>query len=569
MSRSRALRTIDVHEVRTAFTRGADDRAERLRASADRPIRSARTLREWHDLLLFVAAHPVDEGTYHFARTELSRMRERVRALTGSRASLTNSGLDGTAIEANLSLPLVRWLIARWPNDVSLAAVDADADAVLEVLRVLLLPVEIEAADLLDGSADELLASAFGESRVTQLAQLVARLDDLRAPDAVRDGLYARLDAYISVHEEAACSLSRAAAPHAAPFCHPDALRRGVEVAEVIAEPIAAPVTLPPAARSALIDTARTVLAAMQRETDPVTHASDVTLHDMGRGLRIALYSLDVAHRLPFDSYVGFMAFRNGVPFAYGGAWIFPGRSKIGINVLPSQRGGESAWFFAQLLRLYHQRYDVPCFEVENYQLGHGNSDGLRSGAYWFYYRLGFRPVEGSLRRMAAHEFARLSARRDYVVPTSRLLELVEAGLQLPITAVASDTRARRKALDAPAIDIDTAALTRAVQRHIVSRYRGDREAAQRSAMARIRRVLPQGEGPRWHGPARRALALWALPLDLVPDLEQWSAGDRTLLAQVIRAKSEASERSHQLRLARHRTLLTRWCDVCAAAHAD
>jgi len=564
MSRSTPLRTVDVHETRTAFSRGADDRAARLRACAERPIRSARTLREWHDLLLFVAAHPVDEGTYHLARTELSRMRERVRALTGSRSSLTNSGIEGTTIEANLSLPLVRWLIARWPNAVSLAAVDADADAVREVLRVLLLPVEIEAADLLDGSADDLLASVFGESRVTQLAQLVARLDVTKAPDAVRDGLYARLGAYVRVHEEAACCLSRAVAPHAAPHCHPDALRRAVEVAPVIAEPLAAPVALPPAARRALIDTARTVLAAMQRETDPVTHASDVTLHDMGRGLRIALYSLDVAHRLPFDSYVGFMAFRNGVPLAYGGAWIFPGRSKIGINVLPSQRGGESAWFFAQLLRLHHQRYDVPCFEVENYQLGHGNADGLRSGAYWFYYRLGFRPVEGRLRRLAEREFARLSTRRGYVVPTSRLLELVEAGLQLPITTTASTARARRDALDVPAIAIDTAVLTRAVQQHIVSRYGGDREAAQRSAMARMMRVLPRAQASRWQGSAREVLALWALPLDLVPDLEQWSARDRTLLAQVIRAKGEASERTHQLRLARHRTLLTRWRDACA-----
>ena len=30
----------------------------------------------------------------------------------------------------------------------------------------------------------------------------------------------------------------------------------------------------------------------------------------------IALFHMDVAHRLPFDSYVGFMAFRNGVPLA-------------------------------------------------------------------------------------------------------------------------------------------------------------------------------------------------------------------------------------------------------------
>ena len=64
----------------------------------------------------------------------------------------------------------------------------------------------------------------------------------------------------------------------------------------------------------------------------------------MGRGLTIALYALAPAYRLAFDSYVGFMAFRNGAPLAYGGAWTFPGRSKIGINIFPAQRGGESGW---------------------------------------------------------------------------------------------------------------------------------------------------------------------------------------------------------------------------------
>ncbi len=548
MSRGTALRTVDVLETRTAFTRGASDRSERLHTCADRPIRAVRTLREWHDLLLFVTAHPCDAATHAFAITELQRMRARAAGVAPH--GLINSGLSGAAVEANYSLPLVRWLLQQWPHAVSLASVDADAETVRDVLRTLLLPVEIEAADLLDGSGDDMLATVFGEARTTQLAQLVARLDQLAASDVVRDGLFARLGVYVRIADSADCALTTARALTGPPFCHAGALRRTVDVAAIVDEPIGAPVSLSPSARRALIDTARTVLAAMQRETDPVTHASDVTLHDMGRGLRIALFSLDLAHRLPFDSYVGFMAFRNGVPLAYGGAWIFPRRSKIGINVLPSQRGGESAWFFAQLLRLYHHQFGVSRFEAENYQLGHDNPEGLKSGAYWFYYRAGFRPTTAPLQRVAAREAERLARTRSYAVPLPRLRKLVAEGLELRLGAAAPDT-----AFSEP---IDTAELTRLVQQHVVRAYDGDRARAQSSALGRVQQAL----GVNVHdlsASERYAYALWALPLDLIPDLRTWPAADRRRLDTIVRAKGAPNERRHQELLTRLPRVLEAW----------
>lgn len=533
--------------TRLAFARGAVDRVEQLRRGAARQIRAARTLREWHDLLLFVVAHPSDPETHAFSLAELARVRERAAPIAPH--GLLNSGLDGAAVEASYSLPLVRWLLRRWPGDVSLSALDVDDESVREVLRTLLLPVEIEAADLLDGGGDDMLAAVFGDDRTTQLRHLVARLDQLTASDAVRDGLFARLGAYVRIAEGSGCALTAARAPQALPFCHDTALRRQVDVPAIVAAPIGAPVRLTATARRALVDTARTVLAAMQRETDPVTHASDVTLHDMGRGLRIALFSLDLAHRLPFDSYVGFMAFRNGVPLAYGGAWIFPLRSKIGINVLPSQRGGESAWFFAQLLRLYHHQFGVTRFEAENYQLGHHNPDGLRSGAYWFYYRAGFRPTTAPLQRLAAREADRLAKGRAYVVPLPRLRALVAEGLELRLRPNDADT----------GDPIDTAALTRLVQRHVIRAYDGDRARAESSALHRMTSLLRGDANATLSSAERSAYRLWALPLDLIPDLDRWPAAERRRLQRIVCAKGAPNERQHQRRLAGLPRLLDAW----------
>ena len=41
-------------------------------------------------------------------------------------------------------------------------------------------------------------------------------------------------------------------------------------------------------------------------------------------------------------------------------------------------------------------------FVVKPYQFGKGNPEGLKSGAFWFYYRLGFRPVRDDIREQAA-----------------------------------------------------------------------------------------------------------------------------------------------------------------------
>lgn len=416
----------------------------------------------------------------------------------------------------------------------------------MELLRLLLPQAEWETVDQPAADVYELLDRGFGPSRHVQLLRLVQGFDALRVDERTREHLWARLQVFVKVEGAPGCGMSFARAPTAGTYCLPDGLQRGVDLLKVMNEPVSMAVRLSARQQQQLIDTARNVLATLHRETDPVTHAGEVELFDLGRGLRIALFHLDLAHRLPFDSYVGFMAFRNGVPLAYGGAWIFPGRSKVGINVFPALRGGESTWFFAQLLRLYRQRFGVDRFEAENYQLGHHNPDGLQSGAYWFYYRLGFRPTTRPLQRTAEREFRKISSRKGHQVPVKLLKELVEHGLELVIAEN-----------DAPLID--TAALTMAVQRHVVERHAGDRTVAMRRALERLSDTLPLGDLAEWLPEQRTALYLWALPLDMIEDLESWPADDHRKLVALIKAKADATETAHQKLLPQVDRLLQAW----------
>ena len=69
---------------------------------------------------------------------------------------------------------------------------------------------------------------------------------------------------------------------------------------------------------------------------------------------------------------------------------------------------------FAQLLRTYKQAFGAEYFEVEPYQFGKNNPEGLQSGAFWFYYRFGFRPIESQLHELALKEAELIGSQKGY-----------------------------------------------------------------------------------------------------------------------------------------------------------
>jgi hypothetical protein len=56
-------------------------------------------------------------------------------------------------------------------------------------------------------------------------------------------------------------------------------------------------------------------------------------------------------------------------------------------------------------MRSYYHRHEARHFIVKPFQFGKGNPEGLKSGAFWFYYKMGFRPVEKQIRELADREW--------------------------------------------------------------------------------------------------------------------------------------------------------------------
>ena len=118
--------------------------------------------------------------------------------------------------------------------------------------------------------------------------------------------------------------------------------------------------------------------------------------------------------RLLLESVYGFLTLKNGVPIGYGTTSVLFDSAEIAFNAFAAFRGAETALIFGRLLATTLQLFGADTFSLDPYQLGHDNTEGLRSGAWWFYYKLGFRPEDSDVRRLLKLELQRQQQNRRH-----------------------------------------------------------------------------------------------------------------------------------------------------------
>jgi len=412
-----------------------------LQEIASVKLNHPKTLLEYHQLLLFLSAYPQNKELLTLTEKELKRAALSAKELFEGknerrRTQLVNTGIANTQLNVSFSFHFVNWLLEEFHDDVKLFSIDSD-DATVEQVLCACLPAV--ARDLI---ADKMFTAIqmihrLKSEKQNDLEFLIQLFSYAEVSAEVRDALWDSLKIFISWRLNTnAPSLTHARSPARKIFFHTTPLLKKFDWQKTIQKPIDKPCKLNQNNKKELVAAGRGVLAMFLRETDPVTYADEsaVELFDTGRGIDIALYPMIPERRLPLESYIGYVAFKNRIPVAYGGGWIFLHRSKIGINVLPAFRGGESAFLFTQILRVYHHHFNVKKFIVEPYQFGKNNSEGLKSGAFWFYYRLGFKPSSEKLLGIASKEFEMISADKNYRTPLSVLKQLANSNLELNLS---------------------------------------------------------------------------------------------------------------------------------------
>ena len=215
------------------------------------------------------------------------------------------------------------------------------------------------------------------------------------------------------------------------------------------------------------------------------------------------------------------------------------------MNIFYTFRAGESVWLYARLMRLFKQLLGVTVFSIDPYQLGAGNEEGIESGAYWFYRKLGFRPIQPALIKLDTSEARKIATRTDYRTP-ARTLRRLAAGHVLYEAPGAPESGAWDR------FHIHHIGLKLA--RRMSADWGGDADKLRRAATSTVARALGI-RLDRWREAERRSFSDFAPVVALIPDLARWSPAAKHLLARIIRAKAGAEELDYLRLLQQHARL--------------
>ena len=171
-----------------------------------------------------------------------------------------------------------------------------------------------------------------------------------------------------------------------------------------------------------MIDVAMASLAVRHRETFHFNHANprEVYLADVGEGVSIAIFGLLNRHRYPLECTMGYLIVSNGTPVGYGGASLLFLQANTGVNIFDEYRGSEAAFLWVQVMRVFHHIAGCTRYIANAYQFGADNDEALQSNAFWFYYRLGYRPVSRNIRELASRELKKFNVINAFAVTSRR-----------------------------------------------------------------------------------------------------------------------------------------------------
>ncbi|MFH0945040.1 MAG: hypothetical protein V2A76_07565, partial [Planctomycetota bacterium] len=231
------------------------------------------------------------------------------------------------------------------------------------------------------------------------------------------------------------------------------------------------------------------------------------------------------------ETTYGFLTLKNGVPIGYVLLTTIFGCTEVAYNVFESFRGGEAARVFGKVLETARVLFGSTGFSIDPYQLGHGNAEGLSSGAWWFYYKMGFRPRDPGVLALLQGELKRMKQDPSHRSSETTLDKLSSDYLYLTLT------RSQERVLGSYSLGHVGLRVTRS----LAERFGADREAGiatcWREAASLLKtptRGITAGERFAWKR--------WSPIIALIPDLEKWPASDRKALAAAVRAKGGRRE---------------------------
>ncbi|MBI4290717.1 MAG: hypothetical protein HY661_04470 [Betaproteobacteria bacterium] len=506
-------------------------------------LRSARALKRLHEVLCFLRAYPDDPRILAQVEKMLEGFHRRAD-LRRHRAALADTGIAGTHIYYRFFWSTARWLAHRWPDRLALDRSDREsAERIRAALPLLVTPAEAHWLKEAQVSAFKALDKlrAPGE---TDAAFLVRRVHAMNGDSMTREAFFDAIDAAYRLMAGAGTpSRTHARHPDAPAVFRNEALRRSRPALDKeISRAPRAVRELSVREGSRLIDLARGVMVTHARDLDAFAYGDprDVRLVEDSGGLAFMVNGVIPERRALMTAMHGFLTLQNGVPIGYGDIDIVARSAAISFNTFETYRGGEAASIFARLLAMIRRLFGADSFSLAPYQLGWKNHEAIAAGAWWFYYKLGFRPQAAEARRIMREELARMRADPNHRSERSTLRKLAASHVFYDF----DPTR--------PAGLPPVAALGERIARALAQRSRAGREQALKQCSREAMEITGLRSLKGFNADERSAWLRWSPLIASIPEISGWSRAEKRALVQVVRAKGARCESDFVARFAAH-----------------
>ena len=526
----------ELEQLRNTYDPAAAARkVELLDAIESRSLPTAGEVLALHERLCFLRAYPDNAQVLAVAERVMAGFAGRAD-LRRYRRVLADTGIAGTDTHFRFYWLTARWLAKHWPGQLTIDWKEFDQGERIEKILHLLMPYsESPALDSFAFSAREWIERLKGPGE-TDAAFLIRRFEAMPAETPIREHLYEEIDPPLVLAPGPATPARSLERWDKSPVVYrtsplerkrPD-LRRAIAAASMTVR------SLPPREGRQFVELANACMVPRQRDLLAFLNADerDVRLVDFGDGLQFACLGVVPERRLMLESVYACLTLNNGVPIGYVLCSAFFESAEVAYNVFETFRGAEAAKNYARVLAMVRRLFGAESFAIDPYQLGHNNAEGQESGAWWFYYKLGFRPRDAEVRRLAREEVAKLRKNPEHRTTRARLNELASQYMFLQLG------RPRRDVLG----EISLGGIGLHISRVLAERGGGDREAALEACAEdaacllhlRSRKGLTPGERLAW--------VRWSPLVLALPGVARWSPANRRALREVVRAKGGRRE---------------------------
>ncbi len=534
LSATSVLRRLEA--LKDSFGSGtAAEKSELLQRLEGEALTGAKRVLRLHELLCYWRAYPENREILERVEAMLERF-DRRADLRRHRGELEDSGIAGTVLYFRFYWLMAIRIAERWPELLTIDWRDFDdAPKLLELLHLLVPYSESPALDAFDNPPREWIRRLKGP-RETDASFLIRRFAALRLPRPVTEHLYEKLDVPVRLEPGPDTPArtrekwdgARVVFRRRPPSRGRPSLRETARTAKFRVR------NLSPRRGREVIDLANAAMVPRHRDLLVFLHADerDVRMVDFGDGLQFACIGAKPERRLMLEAVYGFLTLKNGVPIGYVLNSALFGSCELAYNVFDTFRGAEAGTIYARFLAAVHRLFGADSFTIDPYQLGHGNREGQLSGAWWFYYKFGFRPRDPEIRELVRQELRRLERDPAYRTSPERIDRLAADNMYFHLGRRRSDVLGR----------ISLGNIGLAASRYLAERFGSDRERGIRTCAAEAAELLGLRSLKRLPPGERLAWERWSPLVLALPGVRRWSVTQRRALAAVVRAKGGRRE---------------------------